>query len=399
MNSTNHNPIKLRWDKKADGRESAYLDFYSHGRRKKEFLKIYRGGSLSAKESKNNEKLALAILKKRIDDYNNGRAGVISSRDHRNFVQYMRELADKRNKNTRLSWLNAINHIKIYDQREDLSLADIDEAWCKGFFEYLMTKAVRHASNRGKEVNCQHGCRAKKEAVKIISPNTAKNYYNKLRNCIHDAIDEGLINEDPTKVIDKIKSRESHREYLDIEEVKLLMRTPYTNDVVCRAFLFSCITGLRVSDVRSLRWDMVRKFNGFARIDFSQTKTKGQVYLDIPQMAIDFMGEPAEDPSALIFSPMPTNTNYNDSLIRWVKSAGINKHITFHCSRHTAAVSLLTADADLYTVSKILGHSRIATTEIYAKIVDSKRREAMQNLQNLYANSTDKLRTKPAKNG
>lgn len=399
MNTKSHCPIKLRWDKKADGRESAYLDFYHQGRRKKEFLKLYRGGELSAKESKQNTKLAEAILKKRIDDYNNGRAGVINNRDHRLFIPYMTELADKRNHHTRLSWINTIKHIQFFDSRENLSLADIDEDWCKRFYDYLSTKAVRHASNRGKEVHCQHGCRAKKGAERLLSQNTVKNYYNKLRNCIHDAIDEGLIIEDPTKVIDKIKSVEAHREYLDIDEVKLLMRTPYTNETVCRAFLFSCITGLRVSDVRKLHWSMIRKFNGFARIDFSQTKTKGQVYLDIPQIAIDFMGEQPEDPESFIFPNIPSRTNYNECLKKWVEAAGINKHITFHCSRHTAAVSLLTADADLYTVSKILGHSRITTTEIYAKIVDRKRQEAMQNLQNLYAISTDNIRTKSAKNG
>ncbi len=399
MNTTNHCPIKLRWDKKADGRESAYLDFYHHGRRKKEFLKIYRGGDLSARESKQNQKLAEAILKKRLEDFNNGRAGVINSRDHRSFLQYFSERANLRNVYTRYSWLNAMRHIQIFDSRQDLSLSDIDEDWCKRFYDYLTTKATRGASNRGKEIKCQHGCRAKKEAVRLISQNTAKNYYNKLRNCIHDAIKEGILIDDPTKVVEKIKSREAHREYLSIDEVKLLMQTPYTNEPICRAFLFSCITGLRISDVRSITWGMIREFNGFTRIDFSQQKTKGQMYLDIPPLALTFMGERSEDHDSLVFAGIPVNTNYNEPLDRWIKAAGINKHITYHCSRHTAAVSLLTADADLYTVSKILGHARISTTEIYAKIVDSKRQEAMTKLQNLYDNSTDNIRTKLAKNG
>jgi len=89
-----------------------------------------------------------------------------------------------------------------------------------------------------------------------------------------------------------------------------------------------------------------------------------------------------ENDSDFIF-PLTHEGTVNDTLQHWAKVAGITKHISFHAARHTHATMMLTLGADLYTVSKLLGHKNIATTQIYAKIVDKKKEEAIGLIPNL----------------
>ena len=108
---------------------------------------------------------------------------------------------------------------------------------------------------------------------------------------------------------------------------------------------------------------------------FHQKKTGGLEYLDITKQAADLLGEPAQPDDHVFSLPSPTYTNAN--LRIWASRAGINKHLTFHSGRHTFAVMMLTLGVGLYTVSKLLGHRDIKTTQIYARIVDSKKQEAV----------------------
>ena len=83
---------------------------------------------------------------------------------------------------------------------------------------------------------------------------------------------------------------------------------------------------------------------------------------------------------------MPCRFHYNQILKSWTKNAGINKNLTSHIARHTFATLSLSSGADLYTVSKLLGHKDIATTQIYAKIIDKKKEEAVDMLPALEVN-------------
>ena len=153
-------------------------------------------------------------------------------------------------------------------------------------------------------------------------------------------------------------------------------------DVLKRAFLFSCLTGLRWSDVNNLEWKDVQQINEGWRIHFKQQKTKGQQYLDINQQARDLMGEQGEV-SERVFVGLRYSSYMNVELQRWVMSAGITKQITFHCARHTFAVLQLTLGTEIYTLSKMLGHQELKTTQVYAKIVDEKIKEGMNKIPNI----------------
>jgi site-specific recombinase XerD len=111
------------------------------------------------------------------------------------------------------------------------------------------------------------------------------------------------------------------------------------------------------------------------RLVFQQKKTDGVEYLYISRQARELLGKRGE-PKERVFKGLRYSAHMNMQLLRWCMHAGISKHITFHSARHTNAVLLLENGADIYTVSKRLGHREVRTTEIYAKIIDEKMKEA-----------------------
>ena len=150
-----------------------------------------------------------------------------------------------------------------------------------------------------------------------------------------------------------------------------------------QAFLFSCLCGLRVSDIRKLKWSDLQKSGERVRIEIKMQKTKEPLYLPISDEALKWLpqrGEAKDDD--FIFSLTHEGT-VNNILQKWAKAAGVTKHISFHVARHTHATMMLTLGADLYTVSKLLVHKNISTTQIYDKIVDKKKEEAISLIPNL----------------
>ncbi|MBQ5486677.1 MAG: integrase catalytic domain-containing protein, partial [Bacteroidales bacterium] len=154
-----------------------------------------------------------------------------------------------------------------------------------------------------------------------------------------------------------------------------------------RAFLFGCFTGLRKSDIEKLTWGEVQKFGDYTRLVFKQKKTGGQEYLDIPKAAEQYLGKQgSKGQDDLVFPMFKYSSETSLELRRWALAAGITKDFTFHCSRHTFAVMLLNSGTDIYTVSKLLGHREIATTQIYAHLVDSRKQEAVDKISDIFSN-------------
>ena len=117
-----------------------------------------------------------------------------------------------------------------------------------------------------------------------------------------------------------------------------------------------------------------------ARLHFTQQKTKGVEYMSISEQALQLCGE-RRKPEQLVFEDLPDPAWISKPLKKWVESAGIKKKITYHCFRHTFATLQLSSSTDIYTVSKMLGHTNVKTTQIYAKVVDEKKNKAAQAIQ------------------
>lgn len=115
---------------------------------------------------------------------------------------------------------------------------------------------------------------------------------------------------------------------------------------------------------------------------FKQKKTSGQEYLDITPQAAKLMG-PRGESNEPIFKNVYTPSNTNQVIKRWISNAGICKNITFHCARHSFAVMMLDLETDIYTVSKLLGHRDLSTTQIYAKILDKNKQAAVSRIPDL----------------
>jgi len=215
-----------------------------------------------------------------------------------------------------------------------------------------------------------------------LSTNSKYSYFNKFKASLRRAFDEGYL---PINYSAKIKSFEqakSQREYLTHSELQKLATTSCKYEVLKKAFIFSCLTGLRWSDINSLLWSEVRDEGDVSRINFRQEKTDGVEYLYIPKQARQLLGERGLG-QVRVFKGLKYGVVFNNEIVRWCNRAEISKHITFHSARHTNAVLLLENGADIYTVSKRLGHREIRTTTIYAKIVDEKMKEEAEIIPQL----------------
>jgi integrase len=172
--------------------------------------------------------------------------------------------------------------------------------------------------------------------------------------------------------------------YLTLDEVRSLIETPCYYSNIKNGFLFSCFTGLRFSDVEALTWGKLQKDSeGNTFINFTQKKTQKWENLPVSREAMKFLPERGlASGDDLVFKFQ--SGGYINSIIKtWAKSAGINKKVTFHVARHTNATLLLSLEVPIETVSKILGHSDIKTTQIYAKVIDKSKRDAVNKLDGL----------------
>lgn len=198
-----------------------------------------------------------------------------------------------------------------------------------------------------------------------------------IRTFLNRAKRQGLIKNNVFENY-RLKTEPSKREYLSIDELQAL-EALYLKNLSSGAkntlhyFLFCCYTGLRYSDVKRLRYKDIRE----NEIYITMHKTKDVVSIPIIDLATKFIGFGA--PNEKIFRVCVSQVA-NRHLKDIAKLAEINKDISFHCARHTFATFALSKGIPIEVVSKLLGHKEIATTQLYAKIVDGYKREEMKKL-------------------
>ena len=257
--------------------------------------------------------------------------------------------------------------VSIQDFGRNPKLKDIDKSFCLAYIDFLRGYTKKDGTD--------------------YSVKTKFDLFECLNNAINTAIQQEILTSNPINKIDRserIRRKESQRDFLTIDEVKRLIATPCDSPEVKQAYLFACSCGLRLGDVLNLKWKDISEDNGTWRASILMLKSQRPLYIPLGEQARKWMPEQGEDgPDDNVFKVKPHVIN--DSLQSWAEAAGItNKKVTFHTSRHTFATMLLTLGADIYTVSKLLGHTSVKTTQIYAKIIDQKKDDAVSLVDDIF---------------
>ncbi len=215
----------------------------------------------------------------------------------------------------------------------------------------------------------------------------AHTVYQRFKKVIKHAYENGAIKRNPCNgVMCKIDSQTLRKDVLGMEEIQQLIQTTYPGQspVIRRAFIFSLYTGIRFCDIIELRYSNVDYANML--LLFEQTKTKGHsqysgVVIPLNESHIQLIG-PKQDPDDRMF-PLPSHTMCLKALRHWTARAGVDKHITWHCARHSFAVNILNNGANIKTVASLLGHSGLKSTEKYTRVVDRLKQDAINSLPDI----------------
>lgn len=254
-----------------------------------------------------------------------------------------------------------LKHLEAYGG-DGLSITDIDSEFCKGFATFLIESRLKLSS------------------VRL--------YLQKLHAVLQDAIYAEIITSNPMPPISRLvpKYISVERESLTVEEIERLLRAECRHLITRLAFLFSIFTGLRISDIETLRWDNIIHKDGGYLLKKIQVKTNNEVRIPLCSKALELLKQVQDqhlDKEGYIF-PLFTRTTTAKDLNLWAKAAGIEKHVTFHVSRISFVTLSLSANVNIVVVSKLCGHKNIKTTQIYARIIDHTFEDAVKCLEQLF---------------
>ena len=368
-------PVHIRAKELGGGRKSLYLDIGCKGVRRKEALRLYlvpedgRGAKAAnravmrmAEEVK--ARRTLEVLREGLQLRDHGRGDAVLTDWLGEQEAYYHEHG---NKNYSKTIHNLRRHIDRH-ARKGMRLREVTPRWVRGFLEYL----------RGEDVN-KYGGRLCQETIYT--------YFTVLSILMNKAVRLEMIAANPFHKLsqaEKPQRRTKKREFLTLEELERLAAAECDDWRVKKAFMFCCFTGLRYIDVSRLKWkDIERLGDGRWQIGMTQRKTGEVVYVPLSGNALRWLPERGDDGRENYVFQFRDRSIIYKYLQDWGRRAGIEKHLIFHMSRHTCATLLLMYGADLYTVSKILGHESIKSTQIYAKVVDSMKRKAVEGVPEL----------------
>lgn len=366
------------------GNRSLYLEYYETGFRKKENLHLYlipddapHAKKLNGETYRKAQEIrAQRILnpptfekKKKTEDNKTAKTMTwLGWCD-----DYIQSAIDSGNCEKMIAHKGVVRkRIAAYLQRikqTNVLLKDVDRDLVSGLFDYM-----RSYRNR-KQIKTNGGRLAAYSLV--LFEETVKAIFNK-------AVRDGLIAYNPVQDLTReehFHAPDKHREYLTADELKRFLAVePQTamEQTVQMAFGFSCMTGLRLGDMRHLRWSDIKDVNGVQMVSIIQHKTKRPVTVPLNTLALSLLPPRPENGEEGIIFPLVKKPDNVANYVRRIKEkAGIEKDFTYHSSRHSAATLAITAGAELYSVSKILGHGSIASTQVYAKVNMEKKVEAM----------------------
>lgn len=271
-------------------------------------------------------------------------------------LQYAKSYAASANikPKTRESYMHVCRHLTDYG---DSTMDNVTTNYLQGFILHLQSQGMK--------------------------PGSVRLYFQKLACVLHDAYKNGLFDDRILQRVKRPKREQEKKSFLSETELKKLAKHRLSEEYnnIQSMFLFSCMTGLRYSDVQGLRWKDVKRSGKHLQLEFHQQKT--DTYERLPLCAeAEALLRSQKHGGEYVFKE-ETNQKVNVVLKRWCKEARIKKHVSFHSARHTFCVLLLTKDVPIYTVQQLMCHSDIATTKIYADLLNKTKAKALRKLPTL----------------
>lgn len=378
---------KLKEKIMSDGNISLYLDYYlgrvnvkdeltgeikSRVQRKREFLHLTLLAKprtpLERQSNKDTLELARKIRREREQQLLERGRGYRIPKTDINFLDYFQNYIDNYTKKdvrmVKLAYSRFCDFLRDTPEYNKFTIRikpeQIDRDLVMAFAEYLNSRS------RGEGAN---------------------SLFARFKKVIKYAVEHDVIRKNPcTGIVIKVDVHQLKKEILSLDEIEKLLATQdeRQNQNIRRAFLFCLFTGLRFCDVKDLTFANVDFANRLLK--FEQSKTKGHssssgVVIPLDNGRLKLIGEPTQpgNREELIF-PLPSYTMCLKSVNRWVKAAGINKHISWHCARHSFAVNVLNNGANIKTVASLLGHSGLQHTQKYTRAIDSLKQEAIESM-------------------
>lgn len=370
--------VTLRQKKLSGNKISLYLDFYppiinpkTGKETRREFLKLYLFVNPNTTEEKNHNKdtlqLAEIIKSKRNVQLRDKEFGFKENvRLNVNFVMFYQTIVDEyyntSSESNYNSWKASLNHFKTFSGGTILS-SSITKDYIKKYRTYLLNANTTRNSKTEKK----------------LSRNTASSYFKNFIQVLKLAFKQNIIEKDLADDAEYIKEEETHREYLTEVELQRLWKTPIKIEKIKHMAIFSALSGLRFVDLGNLDWSTVfkDKHQGYY-ISLREKKTKSVKNHPISETAYAILAA-QETKEGLVFGSIKY-AQITRPLKEWIKNSGIKKKISFHNFRHSYATLQLANGTDIYTVSKLLGHKNVSTTQIYTKVMDKNKIEAANRI-------------------
>lgn len=387
-------PIRLRFKKLKNGNKSIYLMAYDASKGVNncysyEHLGLYLVPEVDEAArilNKNTMNAANAIKAQRLIDYANGKAGIKKPDKGKKILlmDWMKLYAAKKeklgqSKSNAVTIKNVMLHLVKY-KGDKITMDRVDKAFCEGFVLYLVN---------GKTIGTRKPKKSGEHKEKPIANSTARLYFNTFVTALNEAVRDGIIGRNPANQLKKEEKKPLNRSgndrgYLEIDEVKKLMNTPCNDEQTKMAFLFACFCGLRLSDIKDLKWKDIKSGEDGTVVSKIQVKTQQSIIVPLSANALEWLPDRGEAKGEDLVFTLPSHFSINRSVKKWARDAEIEKNVTFHLSRHTFATTLLTLGADIYTTSKLMGHKNLRTTQIYAEVVNKKKVEAVNLMDKVF---------------
>lgn len=344
--------MKYLGDSKLTNRNRPYriqLDYLLNGKRVRETIKETTFYPNESKDTKKEKERIVERIKSQLEiELGNAKNGLVSRQLQKaNFIEYFESIGNKKNPNTKIAWDNTLKHL-IEFQGKKISFENISVNWIEKFLNHLNTN---------------------------LSNNSVITYFNKINAALNQAVKEKIIVENPIRYIDRLKKEETEIVFLSKDDIQKIINTDFFDEEAKNAFLLSCYTGLRVSDIKALKWNHIKN----DRIQLTQTKTKNAVYIPLNQNALTLLGKQKHN-KEFVFELSEHMSSINRTVKKLIKKSEINKEVHFHSARHTFATLLVTSGVNIFTISKLMGHKDIKSTLVYAKVIDEEKEKAVNSM-------------------